>query len=638
VEDDAGAAVTNGASLFSNAPDPTAGNAPCLLEPADGSLYPYNWLRPRAYWAAGSGQKYFEVRFHSDNESNDFVVYTSNNYYALDKGIWQQIAGVLTSGPGTLAGSNVTVSVRGSTGSGSPSAPASATITIAPAIAAGSLIFWTTASYDNSATSTNLQGFTVGDEGTTLALTSLDVTQPVTGNPYNTTTGIVNTGTTATNANVWCIGCHTATPDGTAVGFTAEWPWSNAVATVTTQAGTGGATPTWMSTTAEWNLAPDKYGTPAQAYYAPPAIDQVALGISTFSRAHYTNGDHIMIAPVGAAWNAYTFNTGTATDVGFATGVTSQLIWLDLEFAGGLPAADLPAAAQTTLVSIPANPQGGGTQGPIQQANSGAGWGTITRTGDTRSAGAPSWSNNGNNIAYASTDYGTKDGRMDCEHMGPPAMTGNTATSCVSDIYVVPYNNKAGGTATALPGASDSAENEYYPSWSPDDQLIAFNRVAVNHSMYNTAEAEVWVVPFNGGSGGTAVRLKANDPVACSGLTSPGVQNTWPKWAPNPVSSTRLTDGGVAAGSEPTAQTINGVTYYWVTFSSTRSPTTSNKQQQLYVAGITTDSSGNITTYAPIYLWNQSDLVNNLIPSWGTFALPPPTEPPPAPPGEPKTY
>jgi hypothetical protein len=126
--------------------------------------------------------------------------------------------------------------------------------------------------------------------------------------------------------------------------------------------------------------------------------------------------------------------------------------------------------------------------------------------------------------------------------------------------------------------------------------------------------------------------------VACSGLTSPGVQNTWPKWAPNPVSSTRLTDGGVAAGSEPTAQTINGVTYYWVTFSSTRSPTTSNKQQQLYVAGITTDSSGNITTYAPIYLWNQSDLVNNLIPSWGTFALPPPTEPPPAPPGEPKTY
>lgn len=633
--DDAGAAVPNGATLFSNAPDTTAGNAPCLLEPADGALYPYNWLRPRVYWAAATGQKYFEVRFTSAAESNPLVVYTSNNYYALDKGIWQQIAGLVTSGPGTLAGSTLTVSVRGSTGSGNPSAPATATITIAPAIAAGSLIFWTTENYNNSATSTNLQGFNVGDEGTTLALTSLDVTQPVTGNPYNKATGTVDTTQTVTNAQVWCIGCHTATPDGTAVGFTSEWPWSNAVATVTTPTAPGGATPAWMSTTAEWNLAPDKYGTPAQSYYAPPAVDQVAMGVSTFSRSHYATGDHVMIAPVGAAWNAYTFNTGNASDLGFATGVASQLVWLDLEAAGGLPASDLPAAAQTQLVTIPANPAGGGTQGPIQQANSGVGWGTIARTGDTRSAGAPSWSNDGNNIAYASTDYGTKDGRMDCEHM---SMTGNTATSCVSDIYVVPYNNKAGGTAKALPGASDSAQNEYYPAWSPDDQLIAFNRVPVNQSMYNTPQAEVWVVPYNGGAGGTAVRLKANDPVACSGLTSPGVQNTWPKWAPNPVSSTRLTDGGVQAGTEPTAQTINGLTYYWVTFSSTRSPTTTSKQQQLYVAGVTMDSSGNIQSYAPIYLWNQDDTYNNLIPSWGTFALPAPSEPPPTPPPFPKTY
>ena len=150
--------------------------------------------------------------------------------------------------------------------------------------------------------------------------------------------------------------------------------------------------------------------------------------------------------------------------------------------------------------------------------------------------------------------------------------------------------------------------------------------------MYNTPEAEVYVVPYNGGAGGTAVRLVANDPVSCSGRTSPGVQNTWPKWAPNPVSSTRLYDGGVSVGTEPTPQTINGLTYYWVTFSSTRSPTTASGQQQLYVAGVTMDQNGAIQTYAPIYLWNQSDLVNNLIPSWGTFSLPPPSQAAPPPP------
>jgi hypothetical protein len=38
------------------------------------------------------------------------------------------------------------------------------------------------------------------------------------------------------------------------------------------------------------------------------------------------------------------------------------------------------------------------------------------------------------------------------------------------------------------------------------------------------------------------------------------------------------------------------------------------------------DDNGNITTYAPIYMWNQDYTVNNLIPSWGTFALPAPTQ------------
>jgi hypothetical protein len=40
------------------------------------------------------------------------------------------------------------------------------------------------------------------------------------------------------------------------------------------------------------------------------------------------------------------------------------------------------------------------------------------------------------------------------------------------------------------------------------------------------------------------------------------------------------------------------------------------KNQQLYVSGVVADKNGNITTYAPIYLWSQDSTVNNLIPEW----------------------
>jgi hypothetical protein len=127
---------------------------------------------------------------------------------------------------------------------------------------------------------------------------------------------------------------------------------------------------------------------------------------------------------------------------------------------------------------------------------------------------------------------------MDCE--------ANGGSLCVSDVYIVPYNGGAGGNAAGLPGASDPEYNEYYPAWAPDDQLIAFNRVGSGQSMYNQPLAEVFVVPFNGGNGGLATRIAANDPVSCTGLMSPGAQNTLPKWAPDLQTDT------------------SGNTYYWL--------------------------------------------------------------------------
>jgi len=124
--------------------------------------------------------------------------------------------------------------------------------------------------------------------------------------------------------------------------------------------------------------------------------------------------------------------------------------------------------------------------------------GTLARTGDAGKATEPSFSHDGKNIVYASATA-IVDGRLDT---GP------------ADLYAVPYQNRAGGTATPLPGASDANFTEYYPAFSPDDTFVAFTRVPGAESAYSNPHAEVYLVPFNGGLGGTALRLLANDAAA----------------------------------------------------------------------------------------------------------------------------
>jgi hypothetical protein len=592
----------------------TTGGA-CVVEPANGALYPYNWLRPRVYWSAPASQTIFEVRLSSPSEANDYVVYTTNHYWALDKATWQKIAGVEGGATGTLVGQPISVVVRGTSASGgTPTISNVATIEIAPAIADGSLIFWSTGSFAASSTSTNLQGFHVGDEGTTTALTVPQVQQQVWAVPPDGG----NFPQPAVLEPVGCIGCHTSTPDGNYVGFTAQWPWPNAIASVQADAGAPvGAAPPWLTPGAIANLGPNTNdGNWLGGGYITSTnnVDNVSLGIQTFSGAHYATGDRIEITSVGASMDQPNDSNGKQQPIqpacqgGSTPCVVSQLAWIDLEWNGAADAGSRPSAAPGAV--------------------SNGGWGILARTGDgaTRSAGAPDWSHDGNTVAYTSVIQGTMDGRL------------YKPSSDSADIKTIPYSaampparGGAGGPAKSLGGASDPAYNEYFPAFSPDDALVAFNRVTSSASMYNQPLAEVFVVPYNGGAGGTAVRLAANDPVACQGLASPGVQNTWPKWAPNPIPQG---DGG---GGVPAPQTIDGNTYYWVTFSSTRSPSagatkTTAGKQQLYVAGVVVDATGKINTYAPIYLWNQDDTVNNLIPAWGEFSIPPGLMPPPPPP------
>jgi hypothetical protein len=216
--------------------------------------------------------------------------------------------------------------------------------------------------------------------------------------------------------------------------------------------------------------------------------------------------------------------------------------------------------------------------------------GTMKRTGDPGQPDSPSFSRDGAKVAYTSTTNGP---------------IGIYEAPADTDIYTIPYANHAGGTATPLPGASDPAYNEYYPTYSPGDSLLAYNRIGATQQTYNAADAEVFVLP---GEGGQATRLAANDPPRCSNVTSPGITNSWPRWAPQ------------------SAQ-IGSKRYYWVVFSSTRraNPSGADPLPQLFLSAIVTTVNGGAETidktYPAIYVTTQVPTEANHTPAWDTFNI-----------------
>ncbi|AKT36885.1 TolB family protein [Chondromyces crocatus] len=483
VEDSAPA---NAPELFAD-PGENAGG-PCLFEPEVGSLFPRNWLRPRfRYNPAESEQNLFEIRLHTAGEEHDLLVYTGDPSWTMPKPMWEALAARASGAP-----ISVTMTVRAAVfdGNGLSSPPKTGTtgeFHVAPTQAEGAVVYWTTTG------GSALKGFQVGDESVAVTLTPPQVQM-----------------TTVNGAQVTCIGCHTSTPDGKFVGFTAQAPWSNVLASI--EGMTAGAQPPFMG----------PGGVAALTGFSE-------IGIHSYSKAHWQNGDRIMVAPLGV-------------------GANSNLIWVDLE---------------------------------AQASGEGVAHGFIAREGDPRGVGSPTWSHDGQTVVYVSNTSQTT-GRLDA---GP------------ADLYAVPYNGRQGGAATPIPGASSSDFAEYYPAFSSDDALLAFNRFPVGPNMYDQPLAELFVIPAQGGD---AVRLAANDPVACTGRTSPGVTNSWPKWAPE-------------------ATTVNGRTYYWLVYSSKRGNGTT---PQLYMTGVVVEGS-NVQTYTSVYLWNQPENESNHTPAWDVFKIPP---------------
>jgi hypothetical protein len=461
---------------------PGSGNStggPCLLDPEDGSLYPKNWLRPRFEVSPGAGEDVFEIRLHADIEANDLVVYTTATVWTMPAAMWTSLSA-------NANGQPITVSVRGlASSTGTVSVGSTATITIAPVEAQGTIVYWTTSG------GSALKGFAVGDEGVVTVITPADTPGK-------------------------CVGCHSSTPGGEFIGFSNSSSTNNGdPAHIEIRSGTMPMTQPAFLTTDAMTL-----------------LQRVSQELPVFSAAHWQTGDHVTV-----------FMHADSTS---ASGQTTHLDWIDLE-----------ATSQTQGVA----------------------WGEFARNGDPNPAAAyPFVSHDGTKIVYASA---------------PSANPSGILTS--GDLYTVEYGNRMGGAATPVDGAATTAYSEFYPAYSPDDALLAYTRLPDGQRSYDNAQSEFFIISA---AGGTPIRHLANDPGICLGKTSPGITNSWPKWAP-------------ATG------TAGGRTYYWLIFSSTRSG-----NPQLYVAAVVKDETGLISTTPALYLWNQPAAENNHTPAWDTFSIP----------------
>ncbi len=567
----AGPAPDNAPQLF-GAADEFSGPGVCVIEPQlstdtlPGTLIPANWLRPRFRFEPLAGEDLWEIRLQAQREANDLVVYTKSTTWVLPKDIWEQVAKNVLDEP-------ITVTIRGinSAEGGTPSGT-QGSFAIAPVRAGGKMVYWATTSSEVEPDTSKLAGFAVGEEGVVDALTIPQVgDREILAEGGRDLRGQYTDPKGVDPGHVQCIGCHVATPDGDAVAFVDHWPWNNVLASVEEE--TVGQVPSYVSEGAELLL------------------NQPWLGIPAFSPAHWNSGERTMIT-------AYSRRNPDNDGVGFTDSWTNprtddQLAWFDLQ----------------TSASFSAN----SSQGDVaQQRNEqiadelGRSFGMLALDGETRSATAPDWSHDGVMIVYTSATH-TQDGRL----------SGNNSEV---DIHMVPYNARNGGEVRPLEGASEPDVAEYYPAFSADDMLVAFNRVATidNEPMYYRPDAEIYVVPSGGGM---PTRLIANDPPACTKETSPGVINSWAKWSPSVVSP----------GSGPGS----GKTYYWLIFSSARyypeqyevpkteySPPDTRSSQLYMTAIVVENATSEISTYPAVYLWNQDPTTSNLTPAWDDFKIP----------------
>jgi hypothetical protein len=584
--------------LFAAATD-TLTSPLCVLEPqlssgsVPGAMFPSNWLRPRFRLAAADFDLY-EIRLHSAAERNDLVVYTTEKSWYLPKSIWQGQGSNIGLGR-AAAGSEISVTVR-ALNSNAPETAArvSGSFNVAPAVASGSILFPVTTTFTFTP-DFKVLGFSVGDEGVQAALTLPQVSWAGQFNEDGyVLNGYYNSPKLAwADGRVRIITRPALTPDGQALAFTDDWPYALGVS----------------------QLTPAPVGS-IPSYVGKGALGMLRmpwLGSTTLSTAHWSPQDRILVSSYGTTFKSGTARTKPWQPLPTYAGAEGapdyvkwhQLVWFDLE-----------ANFAVDLVSLDYGSEAVEGRGAAVAAAKGSSWDLIA-TGDSKvSDVSPSFNPTGDTLAYVATDY-SRDGYPN-------------ALATKADVRLVPYNSRAGGVSQPLAGASDPNAFEYEPTFSADGKLVAFSRAATGgpDGPYRNRYAEVTVVPATGGQ---RARLVANDPNACAG-------------DPTPLA---LLNGSAAWGPAPVHRA--GRTYYFLLFTSARKygdefasqfqvpkgfddSNTLSTSTQLYLTTIVVDdTTGSISSYPAIYIWNQNRMAGsagvaqftNMTPVWGSTVLPP---------------
>lgn len=205
----------------------------------------------------------------------------------------------------------------------------------------------------------------------------------------------------------------------------------------------------------------------------------------------------------------------------------------------------------------------------IRDANTGA---PIVTVPAGAGASHPDWSPSGASIVYSLPNTRTSDWSFSA-----------------GSIVRMPYEDLAFGATVTLV-STDGTTNNYYPSVSPDDQWVSFNRST--EDAYDDLSASLWAV---GIAGGTPIELaRANQ--------SPNVTNSWPRWA-------------------PFAQSVQGERMFWLTFSSKRNFGTrlvSANRPQIWMTPFFPDRAarGEDPSGPAIWLPFQDLATNNHIAQW----------------------
>lgn len=547
-----------------------AGGTPdafCVSEPATGTIFPAAWTRPRFNAAGQTGPA--KITLSTSSMKHDVSFYVASLPALMPVEVWETISL-------NVYNTDITYSIVSGGGQ------ATGTFQVAPVATGGSMVFWGSEGATPGEQTNALYGFGVGEEGVVRVVYPGDIKGTAVDDNAN-----LRNRDQSTPGKSSCVGCHSSSPDGAAVASMDHWAFNTRVYSV--EPGKAGSAPEWL--------------TPAGAAMA----SMTWLGAPVFSAGDWATDARRMLT----TWSVRAFDNyqdGKTHDGSVLSNEPTELIWINLASTAEMP-VDLrtvePAdydnkdqALQKAIVAL-----------------KGTDWETIPRTGDANYPVLPDWSHDGKSIVYTSTDK-PQDGRV--------------GGASVVDLYKLPFNNGSGGEATPIAGA-DTEDFEYYPDYSPDDALIAFNKLpkfATNPGredsydhVYYRPDSDIYVIPS---TGGTATRLASNDPV-CEG-TAGALYNSWAKWAPSKASDGERT-------------------YYFLIFSTARnSPFEMGRgnsrfspASQLYMTTVIREADGSITSGAAIYLWNQRNLVtgggdaatvsplltNNVTPAWDEFKIPP---------------